>query len=846
MKKFFSYLIAGLLLASCSSEDLAGPETGTTQEVKLSIQLPKSISSRASGANSALGGASNCSGEITFTIVVNYKGREVWRENKTAAIPNADAAVTFTPLLTYGEEYEIMAYAQMDGVVDDFTAHVEANAINDETVDAYYATTTIKAVDAMSLTLKRATGKLRIIAEDFAATEAQLGKKISSVKIKYRQPQPTIFNSQNGTWASEATETEFSKEIVTYTNETSAKTLLVDYIPATDGGEIINIESVIVTFSDGNTFEKNLSTLDIPIKRNYLTTLRGNFFMQEMDLRLEIESAFDGEDEIILTNHRVHTADEFVKAIAAGGNIEVVESFTIGAGQKALNTKQTIVKVNPGVTITVADNVTGGIWNQGKLTINNEGTIKGTETAEGRRCINNEQGATLILNGGDYRTNHEQNGSAISNIGGIVEANNISVSSTNYCVWNEGETASFVINGGTYRGTDDFSYAITNKLGAKMEINYASVFGKHGAIAVTQGAELIYNGSYGELASARVEAETAYAIYADATDGGAYPDATDVKVTINGGVFSSRNFSGPTSEYVIYAPENCDLLCTGGKIKINSAKQLANSVNLGVSIIRMDQGVSIVVEEKIEFNKPITLDMEYYADIILDKNGELINNTDLEIIGELNVGPDDKGMSNFIECLETNVKHRCITNGKNGKLTMRSIDLYSPYNQSGTAIYNYGEFVPSYCCIYNGFYGIYNDGGKVTPSRQLYIKSSSSAKNGQCAYAIRNTNGGIIYPLEFSSWPMGLGWGWIEIDAIHGGIVNEDGSTITLKGGNKITLQDSETGAGDSYYAVYCTGTGSVVNVESGTYTTVRDAFYSEDGGVINVSPGVVVNGVTK
>lgn len=155
MKKFFAFLAAGLFLTACS-DDVAAPEVGQEQEVTLSFQLPEAIASRAAngGTNSALGGAYNCSGEGTFTAALYYNGKEIWRDDATAAIPNANASVTFNPTLVLGEEYELVAYAQMDGVITDLTKQVEANAINDETVDAYYVSTTIKAETTMSATFE--------------------------------------------------------------------------------------------------------------------------------------------------------------------------------------------------------------------------------------------------------------------------------------------------------------------------------------------------------------------------------------------------------------------------------------------------------------------------------------------------------------------------------------------------------------------------------------------------------------------------------------------------------------------------------------------------------------------
>lgn len=394
MKKFYSFLAAGLLLTACSSEKFAGPETGTEQEVAISVQLPETINKRAAGTNSALGGASNCTGEVTFTAALYYNGTEIWRDNKAAAIPNANAAVTFKPTLVIGENYQLVAYAQMDGVITDLTAQTEANAINDETVDAYYVSTTLKAEPTMSATLKRATAKLRIIAEDFAAAEEQLGKKVAKVAVTYRQAQATELNPTTGVWAA-GTEKAFGPaELVAYSNEADAKTILVDYIPATAEGEIINIESVVVTFDDNTTYTKDLSKLDVPVKRNWLTTLTGNFFMAETELKVEIDDAFEGENE---KNYGILTAFEFGGEYTLEGDVEIDGTLTLAEG------KSLVIDLN-GHNLTIGNESAeleegDAIIAYGNLTIKGEGTITGNTRAIWAR---GNTGAVVNIEGGTF------------------------------------------------------------------------------------------------------------------------------------------------------------------------------------------------------------------------------------------------------------------------------------------------------------------------------------------------------------------------------------------------------------------------------------------------------------
>ncbi len=399
MKKFYSFLAVGLMLTACSSEKLAGPETGTEQEVVLSFQLPESINARAAGTNSALGGASNCSGDITFTAALYYNGTEIWRDDATAVIPNANASVTFKPTLVIGEKYQLVAYAQMDGAISDFTAQTEANAINDESVDAYYVSTDVVAEPTMSATLKRATAKLRIIAEDFAATEEQLGKKVANVAVTYRQAQATELNPTTGVWAA-GTETAFGPaELVAYSNEADAKTILVDYIPATAEGEIINIESVVVTFDDNTTYTKDLSKLDVPVKRNWLTTLTGNFFMAETELKVEIDDAFEGENE---NNYGILTAFEF------GGEYTLENDITLDGTLVLTEGKSLVLDLN-GKTITNAvDNATTDVIvveEGATLTINGDGNITAVSGNDGYAIISN---GIVIINGGNYTSGKDE------------------------------------------------------------------------------------------------------------------------------------------------------------------------------------------------------------------------------------------------------------------------------------------------------------------------------------------------------------------------------------------------------------------------------------------------------
>ncbi len=293
MKKIFSFLAAGLLLASCSNDDFSGVQ-GQEEEVAFSFALPETVNSRAiGGSNSANGGVTNCEkAAVTFTVQISYGSNVVFTQSK---VVNA-TSVVFRPTLVVGENYNVVAYAQLDGEVDLTAAITENGGINDESQDAYYLSEVMVAEPKMTGTLTRHTGKLRLIANDFQTAMDQLQKEVVDVKVVYNQAQPTSFDAAAGTWAAaEGSNKVFNAAMAEYTNEIGgdAKTLFVDYIPADATGHVVNFE-VVVTFNDGTTFAREIK-MDVPIKRNWLTTLKGDFFTEEMELTLTIDPVFENE-----------------------------------------------------------------------------------------------------------------------------------------------------------------------------------------------------------------------------------------------------------------------------------------------------------------------------------------------------------------------------------------------------------------------------------------------------------------------------------------------------------------------------------------------------------------------
>ena len=316
MKKFlFPAFALGLVMTSCQSDEPMMNGLGEEQQVSFTVSLPDVASTRAAGGtNSALGGVSNNVGEnVTFSVALYLDGRLVYADSDIVPSTGNHTSATFKPTLVIGENYQLVAFAEFDG---DATASGQGlnpatnmglidmeSGINNEKNDEYFVSTTLTAAPALSATLKRPYGKLRLIAEDLAEAERQFGAKVESVEVTYKHTRPTNFNVIAGTFDPAYTEAAqtFTAAYGEYSNETdAARTIFVDYLPGKfDGTESMVPFTVTVKFVGGKTYTRDFNQ-DIPVKRNYLTTLKGRLFTMDSELKLTIEEGFEGETQATL------------------------------------------------------------------------------------------------------------------------------------------------------------------------------------------------------------------------------------------------------------------------------------------------------------------------------------------------------------------------------------------------------------------------------------------------------------------------------------------------------------------------------------------------------------------
>ena len=339
MKKYlFSALALGLVMTSCQSDEPFAPGMGEEVQATFTISVPDAMGTRAGEVNSALGGFSNGAGNLNYTVaLLRAEDDVVMWSSKTPASVNGKSA-TFNPTVVQGYTYKIVAYATFDSAIDAPTVGSEIPAdsglgaiatlkgINNESEDAYFCNTTIVGAPKMKAELKRPFGKLRLVAEDYDKFHA-LGLEVANVKVTYGGTEVMKTQFDASTKAFEGTadskvfefagETAYSEEASK--NNDGVYTVFADYLPASETGETMYPFNIEVTYANEKGTYTRSFTQDIPVKRNYLTTLRGNFFTTEAALTLKVEEMFANSTELDTkyTYFTVDTNDELKAALTS-------------------------------------------------------------------------------------------------------------------------------------------------------------------------------------------------------------------------------------------------------------------------------------------------------------------------------------------------------------------------------------------------------------------------------------------------------------------------------------------------------------------------------------------------
>ena len=336
MKKLLSILALALCFVACQNEPFFGDKNSDLVDVVLNIAAPeldatRSVDEPEAGKSSALGAidffneADWANYDIRYILEVYDKnddgnGDPIYRERLTKYLDKY-APASFELKLVPNRTYKFVVFADFvkQGTTTDLfydttnlrnvTAKTDAegwNAMN-EARDAYFVAENVEVTTglAKTLTLKRPFAKLRVVTTDLDYIAGY--SKPGYVEVTYHTE--NVYNSFNAVSGNLNPSTMEGAELIYgfevkkdqpytegYDAEKKNQTLFADYLFAVEGEQIpVNLKIDVYESKDGAKIHSHDFNTQIPIQRNYLTTIVGDLLTTQANIAIEINDNFADE-----------------------------------------------------------------------------------------------------------------------------------------------------------------------------------------------------------------------------------------------------------------------------------------------------------------------------------------------------------------------------------------------------------------------------------------------------------------------------------------------------------------------------------------------------------------------
>ena len=519
MKARFLALAALLFgLAACQTE----PEgfdvnLGGEQEVMLTVSLPEATradSAQGFDLSSLATPGSNYSLRYILEIYRVDEGGVDYKNCQRFVETSDLTTMAFPVKLVPGRNYRIVAWADIvEGDSKADRCYTTTNGLDevaiidsmwnpmDETRDAYTGTQLVEnfnsSTNIPNMTLTRPFAKLRVVSTDIKEVR-DLGIKPTRAVVEYNTQDRDMYCKYNAltktAFGAQTKRHEFTYVAGTYeADNASTLTLFTDYIFAADEQEVVNFSLEVFDQKNESIKYNNFNTA-IPVKRNTLTTIKGDVLTLGENIVVNVEKDFVNKDNLEDEPYYVEykeagSAQELVEILnevenATGethivltGKINLDDLFSASTLSTRSNEtaslvipagKSVILDLN-GYTISQTKECTDSysmIANNGNLTITGEGTIEFTNTAEGGSStwgtytIENRGEGVLTIDNATIRHNGCVNGDvnrdtniAIQNYQGKVVINGGTIASTQFRSLRDFTAGGeIIINGGTFLG----------------------------------------------------------------------------------------------------------------------------------------------------------------------------------------------------------------------------------------------------------------------------------------------------------------------------------------------------------------------------------------------------------
>lgn len=355
-KKYLSILALPFLMASCAEDiDVFGGATDGTLPISFTLGTPSGMNT--TRGTSDQGAFDNIDWnkydlryqlEVYETSGANPTSGELVTTRRVRTV-NEEGAITIDDIrLTPNRQYTFVVWADLVNEGSTADLHYNTNVgeatvsgykglqnitiknwgINDETRDAYFIvqTQTVTSADPISLTLKRPFAKLRVVTTDVEHLKLYTYPNFTKVAYKQGAARPSTFNALTGV-ASEELALEAGAAPVQYDGESAKdghtnglnknldKTLFVDYIFAKEG-EQTAVQFDLSAYEGDDATTRLIRTYefstDIPVQRNYLTTIKGNVLTNGTEFEISVDDAFAGNIDfpVLSIKHSDYASDE--------------------------------------------------------------------------------------------------------------------------------------------------------------------------------------------------------------------------------------------------------------------------------------------------------------------------------------------------------------------------------------------------------------------------------------------------------------------------------------------------------------------------------------------------------
>lgn len=536
MKKLFALALVVLGLAACQTEpEGLDVNVGGEVETLINVSVPESATRAAAGTNSAEGVFKNgvlASDDYTMRYILQIYTADGNPSNERLVAYSDDKSVVFPVRLIAGRDYKYVVWADVVESEDDTDLHYNTSNLKnitlndtwkamDETRDAFTASVDVEDYSkssSLNITLYRPFAKLRIVTTDIQAVR-NLNVEPKTATVTYTTAYRESFNAyeSKANAAGSSKKEHKSYEIKSYGETGADFTLFTDYFFAEQ--DVVKFDFAAYDQNGDLIAEESFGT-DIPVERNYLTTLKGSILTDASNVTVTVSDPFAIPENEYNAND-IKSAFDLQKAInEAQDGVNTV--ITLGENIDSDDTSlfPIVVPENKVITLnlngksiagTVNKPKEGIIWNKGTLTVT-EGTITSKAT----------NGCPAILNNGTLTLTDATIQGAPSDT---------STGTASYAVNNDGVGSKLTANNTNISGRG----AIGATNGAKVEINGGTyhtpeVAWGHAIYAVNEGTEVVINdGTFSEGYAYSGDNWGMYQIYS----------GDKAKVTVNGGNFEA-------------------------------------------------------------------------------------------------------------------------------------------------------------------------------------------------------------------------------------------------------------------------------------------------------------------